>query len=205
LNVLLFDCLGDVAMIKHTLLALAIGGLVGAVSPQVTAATEMTPAQIQEYREVTNAGRIQALEKVAGDAREAGDEKRAAAFEKAAESARGNPTGQSAAQTEPKTPAEKAEEAALKAEITSVSIRGASDALQEKANTDPAFKEVAERFSKGTESFDKATVAAQTDAVKAAEKDLEEAKADAKEKAEAAGDVTAEEKAEPAAESSGSE
>jgi hypothetical protein len=208
--------LGGVAMFKQTLLAVAIGTLVGVASPQAMAETMMTPAEQQQSLDIINAGRLQAFEKEVQTAKEAGDEKRATLFETAVQHARENPMtpstlaetpaqadskiapAQATADT-PLTPAE----AAMAADVSSVGMRGAADAMQEKANEPgaPAFlKEGAATLNQQAETFAKDAATANTAAQEAAAKETAEAAAKAEPAAEPVAEATPEPAAEPVAE-----
>src|SRR5688572_29401175 len=221
-------------MFKQTLLAVAIGTLVGVVSPQVTAATEMTPAQTQQLFDIMNAARIEAVEKGAQTAKEAGDEKRATLYEAAAQQFRDNPLkadGEptTAAQAESKAASAQAtadtslspEQAALAAEMNSVVARGTADALQAKANEPGAeafLKESAAEATKLADTAAQDATTAQTAAQEAAAKEATAAEPAAAEAAPEpaaepvaettpgpAAEPAAEAAPEPAAESSGGE
>src|SRR5688572_19876027 len=125
-------------MFKQTLLAIAIGTLIGFASPQAMAVPQPAPAPTQqevlkEYYDVTFKAGIQAAEKEAQAARESGDEKRAAVIEKAtnvmheqAAIKAADPMAPLPPEAKPATPPTQAE-IAIQAEIAGISTRAAAN------------------------------------------------------------------------------
>jgi hypothetical protein len=185
-------------MFKQTLLALAIGTLVGFASPQVMA--EPLSAEAKELQDTAQKAQVQALEKEAQVAKDAGDEKRAATFEQGAKDLHQHYT---AGTPLPEKPNQTPAEAAVEADIHKVAARGAAEAIQEKANepgASDAVKTAAAHFSKEAEGAEKSAEAAHKTAEEAATKDQAEAAAKAEPAAEPAAEATPEPAAEPVAE-----